>query len=166
MRLPNAKDVLLSGVEWILLLGLWMLFVSQWKKDEFLIGIAVAFVGAVADAIVKSEGFGKFSPRPTWVLLIFWTPYYIAKGVWATLKAFCAELFGYSPQSQFIAKPYKPGKSADATSSAKRALATAYLTIPPNSIVVGIDSEHEQVLIHQIMPEPVSLMAQKLGVQP
>lgn len=164
--MPKAKDVLLSGVEWGFLVVLWMLFVSQWKKDEFLIGIAVAFVGAVADAIVKAEGLAKFSPKAEWVLLILWTPYYVAQGVWATLKAFCAEFFGRSPQSRFIAKPYKPAKSQDATSSAKRALATAYLTIPPNSIVVGIDGEHEQVLMHEIVPEPTSRMAQKLGVQP
>ena len=166
MRVPRSKDVLLFAVEWVLLVVLWMLFVSQWNKDEFLIGIGAAFVGAIADAIVKSEGFGKFSPKPKWVLLIFWTPYYVAKGVWATLKAFGAELFGHSPRSRFIAKTYKPAKSNDLTSSAKRALATAYLTIPPNSIVVGIDSEHEQILMHEIVPEPVSRMARKLGVQP
>ena len=166
MHFPTAKAVLISAVEWVFLLVLWMLFVSQWKKDELLIGIGAAFLGAVADAIVKAEGFGQFSPKPKWVLLIFWVPYYVAKGVWATLKAFCAELFGHSPDSRFVAKGYKPAKSQDATSAAKRALATAYLTIPPNSIIVGIDSEHERVLMHEIVPEPVSRMAQKLGVQP
>ena len=158
--------MLISAVEWCFLLLLWMLFVSQWKKDELLVGIGAAFLGAVADAVVKAEGFARFKPKLEWVLLIFWTPYYIAKGVWATLNAFFAELFGHPPRSRVLAKSYKPAKSQDATSAAKRALATAYLTIPPNSIVVGIDGDREQVLMHEIVPEPVSRMAQKLGVQP
>ena len=166
MHVPSAKDVFLSGVEWAFLVLLWMLFVSQWKKDELLIGIGAALIGAVADAIVKAEGFAKFSPKPEWLLLLLWMPYYVAKGSWACFKAFFGEILGRSPASTFAAKGYSPAKRQDATSAAKRALATTFLTIPPNSIVVGIDSEQEQVLTHEIEPEPVSLMAQKLGVQP
>ncbi|HEY1336240.1 MAG TPA: hypothetical protein VGF59_01960, partial [Bryobacteraceae bacterium] len=35
---------------------------------------------------------------------------------------------------------------------AQRALATLYTTLPPNTIVIGIDRKHGAMLIHRLIP--------------
>jgi hypothetical protein len=158
------KAGVLAVVEWVFLLALWIAFVSQWKKDELLIGMAVAAIGAIADAVVKAKGVAKFSPKFNWLALIFWEPWYVAQGTWVTLKAFALALFGKAPDSGFQTLRYESVRG-NARASAQRALAIGYLTIPPNSIVVGIDTTQRQVLTHQLLPTPNSLMAEKLGVK-
>lgn len=155
---------LLTAVEWVLLLALWMAFVSQWSKAEFLFGILFATVGTIADAVVKEEGLAKFHPKASWVALIFWEPWYVLKGTYVTFKALLQEVAGRHPDSKFETAGYDTA-GTDARSDAKRALAIAYLTIPPNSIIVGIDRDKKQILIHHIIPSPPSIMARKLGVK-
>ncbi len=157
------KIGMLTALEWLLLLALWMGFVSQWSKAEFLFGILFATVGAIADAVVKKEGLAKFKPKLSWLVLIFWEPWYAIDGTSATLKAIGRKLMGKKSEAQFKVDSFDaPGD--DPRSSAKRALAIAYMTIPPNFIIVGIDNEKRQVLIHQVEPTSTPLIAQKLGI--
>src|SRR5581483_702642 len=134
----TAKLIVGSAVEWALLLGLWLAFVSNPKKDEFLIGVAAALIGAVADAVVKRQKFFKFQPKASWILLGLTLPWYAAKGCLLTMKAFFLYLFGKHPQTHFESYGYD-AIGDDGRSAAKRAIAVCYLTIPPNSIIVGID---------------------------
>jgi len=161
----TAKLVVGAGIEWLFLVALWMAFVSQTKKAEFLVGVVVAAIGAFADFAVKRENFAKFEPKFSWVMLGLLLPWYAAKGLLVTLRAFFGQLLGTRPDSQFRAFNYDANAN-DARSAAKRALAVAYLTIPPNSIVVGIDTEGKQVLMHYIAPTPLNSLEEKLGVKP
>ncbi len=160
----TVKLVAGVSIEWALLLGLWMAFVSNPKKDELLIGVAVALIGAVADAVVKKEGFAKFKPKFSWLMLIWWEPWYSITGTWSTLKAVAEKLMAKPSKAQFKAAKYDT-TGEDDESAAKRALAVAYMTIPPNFIIVGIDKEKGEVLIHQVEPTPVPLITKKLGIQ-
>src|SRR5579884_77126 len=109
---------LLTAFEWIVLLVLWMAFVSQWKMSEFLFGVLFATIGAVADAVVKKEGLAKFKPKLKWLLLIFWEPWYALDGTWATLKAIAKKLAGKKSEAQFKVDSFDaPG--LDAESAAK-----------------------------------------------
>jgi multisubunit Na+/H+ antiporter MnhE subunit len=141
---------------------LWMAFASKTDKTEFHIGLVFALFGTVADAIVKAEGFGSFRPRAWWILLTFLTPWYILTGTWAVLKCLPASIRGTT--GAFKAVKFDAGEQ-DAESAARRTMATALLTIPPNSVVVGIDGENGQMLIHEIEPEKPTFLAQELGVK-
>ena len=47
----------------------------------------------------------------------------------------------------------------------RRVLATAYTTVSPNSIVIGIDYEQSRLLLHQVKRDEVSTMTKRLGGQ-
>lgn len=158
-----SKTLAGASIEWLLLLGLWMAFVSQVTKDELLVGVATAAIGAVGDAIVKEKKFAKFKPKLSWLLLICWEPWYAIDGTWSTLKAIAEKLMGKPSKARFKAAKYD-ANGEDAQSAAKRALAVAYMTIPPNFIIVGIDRDKGEVLIHQVEPTNVPLIARKLGI--
>lgn len=159
-----SKAIVGSAIEWFFLLVLWMAFVSNPKQDELLVGLAVAAIGALADAHVKREKFFKFEPEPNWVLSGLMLPWYAAKGCGLTLKAFFLYLFGWRPETGFQVSRFD-ATGDDSRAAAKRALAEAYLTIPPNSIVIGIDKERGQMLTHNILPSPPNKLDKKLGVQ-
>lgn len=152
-----------SAVEYVYLVLLWMAFVSQLEKTELEVGLVVALVGTVADAIVKSKGLGHFRPRFQHFLLTLLEPWYILKGVWTVVKCFPRAL---KPRHDgyFMAMQFDAGEE-DAESATRRALAVMLLTIPPNSIVIGIDREKHKMLAHHMEPEPPSLLARELGVQ-
>lgn len=151
-----------TAVEFALLFLLWMLFVSQIKRAEVYVGIAVALVGALADQLVKHEDAISFRPRLSQALLIFSEPYYAITGSAALLKALWRKFTGKPSEAQFRAIAYDAGGD-DPQSQARRCLTVAYLTIPPNSIIVAIDRERGQMLVHQISPTPTPLIARKLG---
>lgn len=157
--------ILGSTIEWVVLLALWMAFVSQAKKDEFLIGLAVALIGALADATVKRQEFFKFEPKASWIFYGLTLPWYATRGFLLTMKAFFMRLSGKHPDTHFRTYGYD-ATGDESRAAAKRAIAVAYLTIPPNSIIVGIDKEQGRVLTHQIISTRSNMLEKKLGVQP
>lgn len=158
----RVKIVSLTGIEYLYLVLLWMAFVSKAEMREFEVGLGVALIAAVADAIVKSEGFGSFRPKLREVLLTFLEPWYVAKGTWDVVRGFTGAL--RSGQGRFKAVQFDTGDK-NVESATHRALATMLLTIPPNSVVVGIDGHNGKMLIHEMKPEAPSLLSRKLGVQ-
>ncbi len=151
-----------SGVEFLILLGLWILYVSQVQTNEILAGVAAALIAAVADAVLKAEDFAKFRPRLKWLLLITWEVWYAISGTWAIMLALAKRILGKKSEAQFKAVKFHVG-GADPESWARRALVTVYATIPPNFIVVGIDREQKLILVHQVSPTGTPEIAKQLG---
>lgn len=150
------------AINFVFLLGLWLLFVSEVKELEILVGVGAALVGALGDGIVKAKGFTKFRPRTKWLLLVTWEPWYVLTGSAAILWALARQLLGKKSHAQFRAVPFRAGGN-DAHSAARRALAITLTTIPPNFIVVGIDRERNFMLVHQVSPTGTPLITKKLG---
>lgn len=52
-----------------------------------------------------------------------------------------------------LASFHAPG--TDSRSAARRALAIIFGTLPPNSLIIGIDRESGVILFHQLRKEPL-----------
>ncbi len=153
-----------SAVEFLILFGLWMLFVSQTQTNEIVAGIAAALIGAVADGVLKAEGYAKFKPRFKWLLLITWEVWYVLDGTWAIMVALLRHVAGMESQAEFKAVKFNAGGD-DAESWARRSLVTAYTTIPPNFIILGVDVEKNLMLVHQVSPTGTPEIAKCLGAE-
>jgi multisubunit Na+/H+ antiporter MnhE subunit len=158
------KDAALSFVEFLFLLLLWMIFASRISRQEVAIGVAAAVLGAVGDAIVKVEGFAPFSPHARWVVLIVWEPWYVLKGTVAVFRELGRTLIGRHPSGQFRAVPYCYGGKNE-TAAAKRALFAAYMTISPDTLVVGLDRDQHLALLHQLGSHAVPELGRRLGAE-
>ncbi len=156
------RAITLSSIEFMFLVGLWMLFVSQMQRAEFIAGVCAAALGAVGDGIVKSKRFAKFRPRPQWLLLFSWEPWYVLEGSAAILWALAKRLLGRKSEAQFRVIPFRSGGD-DSESAARRALAIVTVSISPETIVVGIDRHREFMLLHLIAPTATPKIARKLG---
>ncbi|HET7184328.1 MAG TPA: Na+/H+ antiporter subunit E [Terriglobales bacterium] len=151
-----------SVLEYLVLLAVWMLFVSMMKRQEFIAGALAALIASVADASIKSAKFARFKPKMQWLPLIFWEAWYALDGSWAIMAAMVKHIAGKKSEAEFVSIRMQAGGD-DAESWARRTLMTAYLTIPPNFIVLGIDIKEQRMLVHQVSKTGVPLIAQKLG---
>ena len=142
-----------------------MLFVSQLQRAEFVAGVAAALLGAIGDGVVKSKRLASFGPRPAWLWLFSWEPWYVLTGSAAIFRALARRLMGKKSESQFRVVPFRAGGD-DRESAARRALAITAISISPDTIVVGIDREREFTLLHLIAPKPVPKIARRLGAEP
>jgi hypothetical protein len=60
-------------------------------------------------------------------------------------------------RGRFVAVPFPHGANDDPEAAARRALATAALSVAPNTIVVGIDAATDELLAHQLVPDRARL---------
>ncbi len=157
-----AELAVVSVIEYIYLVLLWMAFVSKTDKVELWVGLVVALIATVADAVVKAEGMGHFQPQFRLLLLVFLEPWYVLKGTWTVLRLLPRVLLSDRPGA-FKAVRFDSIQD-DGPSATRRTLATMLLTIPPNSVIVGIDGHNGKMLIHEMEPEPPSLLSRELGV--
>lgn len=158
------KAIMFSSLEFLFLVGVWMLFVSQTQRAEFVAGVGAAALGALADGIVKAKRLAKFRPRPQWLALFVWEPWYVLTGSFAVLRAFARRLAARRPQTLFRAVEFHAGGN-DAKSAARRALAITAISISPETIVVGIDQEREFLLLHLLAPTATPKIARHLGAR-
>ena len=144
------------------LLGLWFLYVCTFNIPELLVGAGAAALAATATAVVEGQRFAQFSPRPKWLALFLTEPWYALTGTAAIWWALLKRIAGKPSEAQLKAIKFDAGGD-DPESAARRALALTLTTIPPNFVVIGIDREHNLMLIHQVSPSGTPWVAKQLG---
>ncbi len=160
----DVRAALVSSVEFLFLLGLWMIFVSMAKVDELVVGIGAALISAFADGVVKAKDFAVFAPHLKSMLLIFWEPWYALKGTAAVFSVLSRRIAGKKSPALVKAIPFDVGGD-NPESAARRALAVIFTTISPDTVVIAIDRNKELMLVHQIKPGGTPLITQRLGAK-
>ena len=151
--------VVLMGLEWVLLVG-------GVKPQEMLVGaLSVIAATAFLSSILRSQKMElNFTFRD--VAKIWRVPWYILDNTLTLCDVLIKDVFGLQPAgSYYRVSGFKTSKT-DPTLVARRVLATAYTTVSPNSIVIGIDYEQSRMLLHQVKRGEVSKMTKQLGGQP
>ena len=142
---------------WLLLTGSKQL--HEWIVDAFGIASTLVFVTIVYRH--ELQGF-DLTWRDT---LAFWrTPWYLVIGVAEILAVLARDLAGQRAPSLFRVCGFKTAQG-DPRLVTRRALATAYTSIAPNFIVIGIDYRQSRMLFHQIRRSAVPLMTKQLGAE-
>ena len=149
-------------IEFLLLLGLWMMFVSLLQWNELFAGLVAALIGGVADAVVKSTDLASFRPKPRDLLLIFRVAGEVVQNTAVVLVELFRRIGGAPSRSALQVVPFEAAGD-ERESSSRRALAILYSTLPPNSIVVGIDKQRGYLMMHQLVPQPESTVTRQLG---
>jgi multicomponent K+:H+ antiporter subunit E/multicomponent Na+:H+ antiporter subunit E len=166
MARRSAKSKALEWLlQWASLLGLYLLFVGELSVAELAVGAGVAALGVVAWEVVWEEGLGRAIAD---VRLFALARYLLAQTVtdtWRVLKVLALWLLERRPApSEVRAVPFDPGGD-DARSATRRALAVAYTSVTPNSIVLDVDRKKGVLLLHQIHPAKTSKLLERLGAR-
>ena len=143
------------------LLLLWLVFAAQISANELLFGVIAVAAAMFALHTCLSHEPLDFKPRAAWLVQAWRLPLDIAKDLRILFRVLFLRLKRKPVPGVFRLVPFKCS-GVGSRAGAKRALALLYLSISPNSVVVGIDQEKKNALLHQLLPAPVSLLKHKL----
>ena len=165
-RWPRWKTALVWLGQWLVFFGAWILFVGNLEPAELLAGGVTAAIAATGSHIAWATHLARFSAHFRWVAQGWRLPWYVIADTGTILLVLLRHLFTRRKvDSVLIAVPFKAcGPKADA--AALRALAIAYTSITPNSVVVGIDQHRGLMLLHQLERSGISRMTRNLGAEP
>ncbi len=152
-------------VQFVIAFALWFLYVGKIEPDEALFGVAGAAIAAFAGQIVFEKHIAPLRAQWRAVAQAWRLPKELLVGTWQILAALARQIFLRKPaESLFFAVPFDPGGDDD-ESAFRRALAIALTCATPNSVVIGIDREHQRLVLHQLWKSPVSEMTRRLGAR-
>ena len=137
------------------LVVLWLAFVDTFDAAEVTLGLVAAAVAATAAELVRSQDLVRFRLELRWLRGLTQLPWQTARDCWLLTVALWRHCTGRPVRGSFRVVPF-PGEADDARSAARRALATALVSVAPNTVVVGIEGAEGELLVHQLVPEPGS----------
>ena len=154
------------AVNFVVLLGLWFVFVGKVDWNEVIAGTIACAIAATAAQIVWAQHVAAFRGHARWVLEMWRLPKYMITGSWEIFGVLFRQLFGGRPaESLLLAVPYEAVGDDDA-SAAFRALAITYTASTPNFVVIGVDRKRGQLVYHQIKRSKVLQVTKNLGARP
>ncbi len=160
----SIKGIVLFLVSSAVLFLLWALLTSGFKAQESLLGVFAAIFAALVYLLIRRKSGRIFDPSLRNVLEAWRLPWYLLSGSWEIVKLLVEDLLGIEKAGSFYRSvSFDVGDSEDPRDIARRALATAYTTVAPNFIVVGIDARRKQLLFHQLSKSSVPKMTKNLG---
>lgn len=143
---------LLFGAVGFLLAGsFYMLLIDITDLPELYAGAAVVVVSALVFEAAREQGVAEAGLQPS-QLLRLWRPLARIPGdvVLVSLAALQQALSPRGQRGVLRAFPFKHGRRGNARDAGRRALAEAAGSLPPNTIVIGIDPERNLIIGHQL----------------
>ncbi len=154
---------------WVLVIasmaGEWILLVAGIRSHEMIVGaICIAAIAAALRIIHRSHRLHLqihfADAAAAWRI-----PWYIVTGVYEITAVLLKDLFAGKRAGSYyrVANFRIRGKSPRLV--ARQVFATVYTTAAPNFIVIGIASEQQRMLFHQLERSNIPKMTKKLGAQ-
>ena len=139
-----------------LMTGEWILLVAGVKRNEMIVGFgAVLLAFAFLCLVLRAQDIDlDFKLRD--ISAIWRVPWYILANTLTLCSVLAKDILGIERAGSFYSVSGFTTSKTDPTLVARRVLATAYTTISPNSIVIGIDYEQSRLLLHQVKRDEVS----------
>jgi Na+/H+ ion antiporter subunit len=146
------------GVTWLawtlVLWGGWVLLtLSSLSSAELVTGGVSAGIAALAATALHSSGYLRLSPRAGWLRYSGRIAWRALADTGVVLAEVVRRLAGRKSRAAFATFAF-PAGGEDARSVARKALATAGLSLPPNTYVIAFDEPDGRVLVHQLVPAP------------
>lgn len=146
---------------WFGFLALWFLFVYQISLPELFAGAGAALLTVFAlERSLRAEPF-QFRPKLRWCAQVWRFPRIILEDFIALFYTLGRHLLRKPGVGLFQLTPFRT--SGDASlQAAQRCLATTFMSLSPNSVVVDIDTERKVMMFHQVKRAPVPTMIRNL----
>jgi multisubunit Na+/H+ antiporter MnhE subunit len=148
-----ARRTLFFSATWVALAGVWLLYVDNRSLPELLTGAVAAAIAATGSELVRAQRVAPIRLRARWVVRL-WRP--VARApvdVLVVTRAILRQCAKRRPQrGQLRALRFQDGRD-DPVANARRAIAEAFGSFAPNTIIVGVDRERELILAHQLDPD-------------
>ena len=150
-----AKRVGFWVAWYVPLVVLWLAFVDTFARQEVIAGLVAAAVAATAAELVRSQELVRFRLDPRWLRGLPGLPWQVLRDTWLLTVALWRHCTGHPVRGVFRVVPF-PSEADDDRSAARRALVTVLVSVAPNTVVVGVEGDEGELLVHQLVPQPGS----------
>ncbi len=140
----------------------WMLLVGTWVLQEMVAGLVAAAAAASVAELVRVQDIRQFRPRLRWILRAYRLPPLILSDSFVVLLALWRHVTGKQPIDGAFRAFKHPVAGQGGRAAGRRALLNAAISVTPNTYVVGIDEDREQVLVHQLVPCPPNRTSEEI----
>lgn len=145
--------------------ALWLLCTTSLSPHELFLGVFSTLLTALFLSSVYAAERQRYDLRASDVLSLWRTPWYLVSSLWEIVAVLFLDLFNIKPAPSLYRVCGFRSSKHDPVLVTRRALATAYTSIAPNFIVIGIDYTQSRMLFHQIRRSEVPRMTKQLGAQ-
>jgi multisubunit Na+/H+ antiporter MnhE subunit len=150
-RVPAARRVGGWLVWWALLMSFWVILDDSTATDELLAGAGAAALGATLAELASHQASARFRMRIEWIVPALSLPGQVGRDTVIVFAALWRQLaHGQEPRSGFRAVPARYG-GQDAKALTRRVLLVGGRSVAPNSFVLGLDSERDVMVVHQLV---------------
>lgn len=137
---------------WLGFMPLYLLFAASLSGQEMLAAIVVSAVASLAITATRSAGHLYFEPRLHWLSHFLHLPGRVLADCGIVAAALMRTLLRREKvEGVFRTIPFDPGGD-DAESAARRALVLAGACLAPNTYVVAVDEQRQEMRVHQLIP--------------
>jgi hypothetical protein len=124
----------------------WLLLVGTVQDVEVVAGLCAAAIGATAAEVVRSQGLLRFRVERRWLRLV-WKPLRrVVPDFFVVLAALVRPSRGRFVRIEF------PTGGRRAVDAGRRAFAVLGPSLAPNRLVVDVDPESGEALVHDLVP--------------
>lgn len=135
---------------WVLLMSFWVWIDDSIALPELLVGAGVAVLGAALAEVAQYQADTHVRIRIEWLAKALTLPVEIGRDFGVVMRALFLQLVrGRQPASTFEAIPVRPGGDT-AEKMTRRALLVAGTSVAPNTLVLGIDQDRGEMLVHHL----------------
>lgn len=153
LDLPWARRAGSWLIWWVLMMSFWVMLDDSVAPDELLAGAGAAVIAATLAELVTYQAASRFRMRIEWLVPALRLPGEVARDTVIVYRALWRRLMhGEQPASAFIERPVRFGDDTPEGVS-RRTLLVGGASIAPNTFVLGIDPEHDVMVLHQLVAE-------------
>lgn len=141
--------------------GFYLLLIDTTSLAELYAGAGVVLLAVIACEATRTQGFARAKFEPRWLAdvwrVVLRVPPQCALVSWEALTQLSRVVRGqgvggHRARGRFRAVPFGAGGDGP-RDTGRRALAEALGSLTPNTIVIGIDTERDLLLVHQLHPQ-------------
>ncbi len=156
--MKKLAEYFAKGLGFVLL---WFFFVYQISLPEFLAGVGAAALTLFAlEKALHPEPL-HFKPELRWYAQLWRMPVMIAEDLWILLHTLARHTQRKPSEALFQITPFRTSGD-ESHQAAQRCLATVFMSVSPNAVVVDIDTEQDVMMFHQVKKAPVPTIVRKL----
>lgn len=146
-RVHGARLRLPFFLTWLSQWILWLILADNYGVRELLIGASASAIGAYFTTLFASRAREHFKFRARDLAQAIYIPEILFSDTWILLVAIKRQLMRQKLSGGIVSVRFLYGDDAPG-SRARRALAITYLTLTPNSLVLGIAKDTTAIFPH------------------
>lgn len=139
---------------WALMMGLWVAVDDSLQSDELLAGAGAAALAALAAELATHQAQVRLRLRPRWLLAALHLPWEVIRDTVIVFGALARLVLRRErPDSEFTEIPVRYGDDTP-LGETRRVLLTGARSLAPNMFVLGMDPEHDVMVVHRLVTRP------------